>query len=523
MQTPSIPFKILALAPFRATDDIAWSERPLKIDKDNFDQVMDELGLSLYIRIPQDLCPAGGLDIRCKTLKDFHPDGLIQNNDFLNNLLNAKKFVQEATAKGTSSDDVVSRLKEWPELPPIQFKAAPQKPKKSSAELLEDILEMMALPGEESSTPSAGTNTLTDQIDHALQQILGHIYSHEKFRELEATWRGMKLLLQQGEINGDIRLEVAPVSFETLDESLDLLIAQLIEDLPSLILVDLPFDNSPGSLEFIETIGQFAEKLMVPTILWITHNFLYIDTWKDLEKLPFLPHYLERPEFAKWRRLRESALASWLTVTCNRFLVRYPYGRNNLPRLVPFHEWRNLWCSPVWALGCLVGQSVAKYGWPTRFTAWQHMKVVDLALSGGDTSAPRPTEASFAENRIDQFIRGGITPLVAQKGKDVAFAPAESTLAGGSLGYQAFLSRITQLILWCNDNFKEGLEPVELQEGLKRTFSLFWEKSGHSGPEDLEISAGHPDPDNRIPLHITLKPSRQILPTGEKVEMDFVW
>ncbi len=170
-----------------------------------------------------------------------------------------------------------------------------------------------------------------------------------------------------------------------------------------------------------------------------------------------------------------------------------------------------------------MGQSVAKYGWPTRITDWQYMKVVDLALNGGNATMLCPTEASFTDDRIDQFIRGGITPLVSRKGKDVAFTPAESTLAGGSLRYQTFVSRITQLILWCNDNFEKDLESLEIQESLKRAFSMFWEKSGHAGPEDLEISAGRPDPDNRIPLHIALKPSRQILPTGEKAEIDFVW
>ncbi len=136
---------------------------------------------------------------------------------------------------------------------------------------------------------------------------------------------------------------------------------------------------------------------------------------------------------------------------------------------------------------------------------------------------PLPTEAAFSENRIDQFIRGGIVPLIAQQGKDVAITPAESTLAGGSLSYQAFMSRITQLLLWCKDNFKKDLEPLKLEEGIHRAFSLFWEKSGHSGPENLEISASQPGPDNQILLRIALKPSRQILPTSEEIEMEFVW
>jgi len=229
MQIPSLPFKILALAPFRPIDDTAWSEGPIPIDKTNLDQVIDEFSLSFHVSIPKDLCPAGGLDIRCKRLKDFHPDGLIQNNALLENLLDAKTFIQEARGKGLSSSEIATRLKERPDLPPIQIKTEPQKPKKGSAGAVDEILKMVALPGESPSPPSE-THTMKDQIDTILQQILSHIFSHEQFRNLEAVWRGLKLLMQQGGIDGQIKLDIIPVSFETLDETLNSLTPALIRD-----------------------------------------------------------------------------------------------------------------------------------------------------------------------------------------------------------------------------------------------------------------------------------------------------
>ncbi len=521
MQIPPMPFKILALAPFRSTNDAAWSEGPIQIDKTNLDRIIDELTLSFYVPIPKDLCAAGGLDIRCKRLKDFHPDGLIQGNAFLKNLLDARGFVQEAKAKGLPSREIGMRLKRLPDLAPIQIKTEPLKPEKSSTSAVDNILKMVALPGE-SLGPPCEAQTLTDQIDVILQQILSHIFSHDEFRNLEAVWRGLRLLMQQGGIDGEIRLEIVPVSFGTLDETLDSITTGLIQDLPSLVIVDLPFDNSPRSIGLLERLARFSETLLVPVISWITSKFLNLDTWQDLGKLPFLPHYLEDPAFAKWRRLRESSSANWLAVTCNRFLVRYPYGIDNRPRLVPFEEHRRLWTSPVWAIGCLLAQSISRYGWPTRFTEWQRIRLKDLALNTEDPATPIPTEAAFSEDRIHQFIRGGIIPLVARHGQDVAFAPAESTLAGGSLAYQAFASRITQFLLWCKDNLRADIEPANIERDLREAFSLYWGRVGHPKPEGLEVSAS-PGPDDRIPLRITLKPSRQILPTGEKVEMEFVW
>ncbi len=527
MQIPAMPFRILALAPFSSQLDTVWSQGPVRIGKTNLDQVVDELGLKFYAPIPRDLCPAGGLNFTCKRLKDFHPDGIIQGNAFLTNLLDAKGFVEKAKTKGLSAQEIGVRLKEWPDLPLIQIKTEHQKPEDqkqmtTSTSAVDNILKMVALP-EDGPSPPADRHALTVQIDTALQKILGHVFSCNEFRNLEAVWRGLKLLIQQGQIGEKTSLEIIPVTFETLDETLRNLTTNLVRDLPSLIIVDLPFDNSPRSIELLEQIAQLAETLLVPAICWVTHNFLHIDTWQDLKRLPFLPHYLEESAYAKWRRLRQASSARWLAITCNRFLARYPYGANNRPRLVRFEETRRLWASPVWATGCLVGQSFAKNGWPTRFTEWKNIRLTDLALNTEDTDGHCPTEACFAEERMHQFIRAGIMPLVASKNQDIAFMPAETTVAGSSLSYQAFVSRVGQFVLWCKDHFRKDLEPVELQKALEGAISLFWERSGHSLSGNLQISASQPDLDNRIPIRILMEPSRQILPSGEKVELEFAW
>jgi hypothetical protein len=72
-------------------------------------------------------------------------------------------------------------------------------------------------------------------------------------------------------------------------------------------------------------------------------------------------------------------------------------------------------------------------------------------------------------------------------------------------------------------SFTDELSGEELESRLKKAFIQFWEKSGHSGPEFLDITAGNPDADGRIPLHIELQPSGKILPKGESIVMDFFW
>ncbi|MFX1555365.1 MAG: type VI secretion system contractile sheath domain-containing protein, partial [Promethearchaeota archaeon] len=263
--------------------------------------------------------------------------------------------------------------------------------------------------------------------------------------------------------------------------------------------------------------------LLIPAITWIRPAFFHIDTWGDIKKLSFLPHYLEEPPFARWQSLKRTPAARWLAVICNRFLARYPYGKDNTPRRMYFEEHDPLWISPVWALGSLVGRSFVETGWPTRFTDWQRIRIEDLPLNAEDPKNPLPVEAYFDRDRIDQLIRSGIIPLASVRGKDIAFAPDETVVGGVSLAYQLLVSRIIQLITWCRDHFERGLEGNDLEVELRQAFGEFWERTGHHGPENLMIAAARSTPDGRIPVRITLEPSRQIQPSREKVELDFLW
>ena len=58
---------------------------------------------------------------------------------------------------------------------------------------------------------------------------------------------------------------------------------------------------------------------------------------------------------------------------------------------------------------------------------------------------------------------------------------------------------------------------------MRQAFRVYWEKSGHLGPESLEVSAGQPDSDGRIPIRISLEPSREILPSRKQIELNFMW
>jgi hypothetical protein len=134
-----------------------------------------------------------------------------------------------------------------------------------------------------------------------------------------------------------------------------------------------------------------------------------------------------------------------------------------------------------------------------------------------------PTEAYLAEERIDQFVRGGIIPLVSSYNQDIAFMPLEANVAGNSLRYQLFLSRLTRFLFWCKDHFPSELDPAGVEKNLRAAFSLLWERSGHPAPQKLELSVRQTKPDQPFSVKIALETPRQVLSSGERVELELQW
>ena len=106
MKIPSMPFKILVLGAFSAEADEPWFEKPIRVDGMNPDKAVRSLGLSLHIPLDQAFYPAGGIDIGFECLKDFHPDALLRANPILKNILDARKFCEEAGKKRLSEENV---------------------------------------------------------------------------------------------------------------------------------------------------------------------------------------------------------------------------------------------------------------------------------------------------------------------------------------------------------------------------------------------------------------------------------
>jgi hypothetical protein len=527
METPVVPFTVLGLGAFDLRDGSPWVAPPLNVDPADIDQAVKALDVSLRIPLPETLHPAGDLRIHISGLRDFHPDRLIENSPSLKNLLEAGKFIQTAGTRGLSEQEMASRLREWPDLPSmdVDLSVRPVPPaavQGAEESAVERILSMVAVPTE-SSAPAAGSKQLSGGYEKALGEIVRIIFENRDFRKIEAAWRGLQALLKQGGISETFRYRIVSVSMETLEETLDALLLRLLDDLPSLILIDLPFDATPRSLQLLQKVATLAETLMAPAICSITPGFFRLESWKDLEKVGYLPHYLDGPLYAQWKRLRQLPASRWLALTCNGFLTRYPYGPENPPKLVRFREGSAPFSSPVWALGSLILQSINKTGWPTAFSDSSRIRIEDLPVTSCLDKDVHPTEVVFSEERAAQFIKGGIIPLVAARNRDIAFTPMETTVhhKSDSLKGQLFVSRITRFLFQLRDHIAEGMEPAEVEAQIRKGFTSLWEMTGAPMPDRLDISVSRTGPLEPPVVSLAINPPHAVMPSTEAFSLQF--
>ncbi len=79
-----LPLKLMVVGDFtlRKDDEMLENRKPISVDKDNFDKVMQSQGLSLQIQVPNKLSDdpdaVMSADLKFDTLKDFGPDALVE-------------------------------------------------------------------------------------------------------------------------------------------------------------------------------------------------------------------------------------------------------------------------------------------------------------------------------------------------------------------------------------------------------------------------------------------------------------
>ena len=297
------------------------------------------------------------------------------------------------------------------------------------------------------------------EIDHALTEQINLILHHEKFQQLEGSWRGLQYLVTNTESDEMLKIRVMNISKKDLGRTLKKykgvawdqspLFKRLYEEEygqlggePYGCLVgDYHFDHTPPDVELLGQVSQIAAAAHAPFIAGAGPSLMGMDSWQQLANPRDLSKIFSAPDYAAWRSLRDSEDAKYVGLAMPRFLARLPYGARTSPvEEFDFEEHtgsgdhsKYTWANSAYAMAVNVNRSFKLYGWCTRIRGVESggsvegLPVHTFPSDDGGVDLKCPTEIAISDRREAELANCGLMPLIHRKNTDVAaFIGAQS-------------------------------------------------------------------------------------------------
>ena len=230
-------------------------------------------------------------------------------------------------------------------------------------------------------------NARIAQIDHLLSLQLNEIIHAPEFQKLEASWRGLKYLLNNSETSENLKIKVLNVSKKELLRDLQRapefdqsnLFKKVYEEEFGVfggspfgaLLGDYEFGKSGQDIELLEKVSQVAAAAHAPFLTAASSEMFNLDSYTQLDQPRDLGKVFDTTEYARWKGFRQSEDSRYVALTVPRILMRLPYGKDTVP-VDDFsyeegvdgtdHE-KYLWGNAAWALGARLTNAFAQYGW----------------------------------------------------------------------------------------------------------------------------------------------------------------
>lgn len=432
------------------------------IDKDSLDAWLKELS-------PQIEVVLGGARSRLslQEFRDFRPERLSARVAALSNLVDLKKQAKELAAGSGSVESVracLARLGDHPGLvasfekalsgtpgasPSPSVSPSPPRPDVPQGSLF-DLVDVESTPRPEpevSEQAQSNAQRLIDAVlrtsssearptaaalrevgakaEEALAPMLRELLRNPRFRDLEAAWRGLRLLVRSMDFRAGCRLHAIAAPRAALLQALKGSAFALADDLRSqgrtaCLLLDFEFEGSENDLQ---AIAREAGKRSLPVLASARPDRVF-------RKSP------EASDDARegWMRLRSDSASRWLALAANRFVLRAPYGAQTDPvKDFAFEEFGEpdsspCWGRPGWLLAALVAASAARTGWGTEFSGRQTADVFEaLPLRPGEEMTT-PLEFDLTEGAAQSVLEAGFLPLACRRGHDQPFAAGTATV-----------------------------------------------------------------------------------------------
>ncbi|HTS48064.1 MAG TPA: type VI secretion system contractile sheath large subunit [Bryobacteraceae bacterium] len=423
------PLRIALIGDFsgRANRNRREVPKPIEIDPENFEDVMQRLGVALDF--------PGVASLRFRELDDFHPDQLHANLPLFDAIREAKKELLNPRNFSAAA----------PEQSAVSEPAPQPQPPATSGSLLEQIAAGSSAPaaafkrvptGKEAALDQAirdiGARHATPAPDPRRQEMLATVESvaaaqmrtllhHPDFQDLEAAWRSVFFLFQQLETGVDLQIHLVDLSRDELDDDLlDGLFAkrELGENPWSLLVGLYTFSPNQHDCSALARLASVARKSGAPFLSAIDTRLFGCQSIQATPDPDDWKQPLPAEDARAWLGLRQSAHAAWVGLVAPRFLLRLPYGKTTAPiESFAFEEMPSppvhadyLWGNPAIAGACLLAQS-RRAGRVNRISG------IPVHVHAPGDATPQ-AEIWMSERLAARIIDQGVMPLASVKHSD---------------------------------------------------------------------------------------------------------
>jgi len=226
------------------------------------------------------------------------------------------------------------------------------------------------------NSPQRAIETMIATIDRAMSELLNHILHHAEFQQLEATWRGLFLVVTGVETGPSLKVKALDISKRELIRTLRKFRGTAWDQSPlfrkiydeefgqfggepyAVLIGDYEFSHSPQDVQLLNDMAQIAAAAHAPFIAAASPEVMQMDSWAELANPRNLSGIFQTPEYASWRSLRASEDSRYVGLCLPRFLARLPYGSRTEPvEAFDFEEEvdgpdasRFLWGNPAFAM-----------------------------------------------------------------------------------------------------------------------------------------------------------------------------
>jgi type VI secretion system protein ImpC len=301
-----------------------------------------------------------------------------------------------------------------------------------------------------SSDTVASIEAQVARIDELLTAQMNEILHHEELQRLEASWRGLHLLVFSTETSTRLKLRLLNITkkelLSDLEKATEFDQSQLFKKIYEeeygtfggypygLLIGDYEFGRHPQDMALLEKVAGVAAAAHAPFIAAASPRLFDFDGFTDLGVPRDLAKIFESAELIKWRSFRESEDSRYVALALPHILLRLPYGPDTKPvEGFTFREdvdgrdhKKYLWGNAAWALGQRITNAFALYSWCGAIRGVEGGGLVEglpthtFKTDEGDIALKCPTEIAITDRREKELDALGFITLVHCKGTDYA-------------------------------------------------------------------------------------------------------